>query len=181
MRELSRQLSNIKDDILRRRRIFIRLHGLKLVVDDTDTFKSIDMSVTELTIAEGCVNDVEEWYLNSYSNLKSLRIQNRCFSSLKKFEISNLDKLVSIDIGRSCFTHFLKRVGNNDEKSFSITSCENLTSISIGSYSFSDYAGGCTLENLPSLKTLKLASTNEVSCSFYNSDVTISGWYYSFI
>ena len=173
--DLFKELGRLKDDLIRRRRMHIRQYGIKVIVDDDDKFNSIDTGVTEIVIAEGNLNNIEEWYLNGYSSLKSLRVENRCFSKLKEFHINNLNNLTTIDIGVSCFTHFLKRPGNNDEKSFSITNCDNLVSITIGSYSFSDYAGGFTLKYLPSLKTLKLASTNQVSCSFYNSDVTISG------
>ena len=53
--------------------------------------------------------------------------------------------------------------------------CDELKSIEIGSYSFSDYAGGFELKNLPKLSTIKIGEIRSASFNFCGSSFVIRG------
>ena len=175
LKKLFFEFAEYKNNLLAERRLKIRQMGVKVIADKEEELNSLDEYSIEITIPQNTMFTIENWNVNQYDRLKVLRINSGSFRNLKSFSLSYLKNLTTVDIGDNCCTFAMNKTGNAIEKSFSITNCDNLVSITIGSYSFSDYAGGFTLKYLPSLKTLKLASTNQVSCSFYNSDVTISG------
>ena len=175
LKKLFVEFAEYKNNLLAERRLKIRQMGVKVIADKEDELNSLDEYSIEITIPQNTMFTIENWNVNQYDRLKVLRINSGSLRNLKSFSLSYLKNLTTVDIGDNCCTFAMNKTGNAIEKSFSITNCDNLVSITIGSYSFSDYAGGFTLKYLPSLKTLKLASTNQVSCSFYNSDVTISG------
>ena len=175
LKKLFFEFAEYKNNLLAERRLKIRQMGVKVIADKEEELNSLDEYSIEITIPQNTMFTIENWNVNQYDRLKVLRINSGSLRNLKSFSLSYLKNLTTVDIGDNCCTFAMNKTGNAIEKSFSITNCDNLVSITIGSYSFSDYAGGFTLKYLPSLKTLKLASTNQVSCSFYNSDVTISG------
>lgn len=175
LKKLFFEFAEYKNNLLAERRLKIRQMGVKVIADKEEELNSLDEYSIEITIPQNTMFTIENWNVNQYDRLKVLRINNGSLRNLKSFSLSYLKNLTTVDIGDNCCTFAMNKTGNAIEKSFSITNCDNLVSITIGSYSFSDYAGGFTLKYLPSLKTLKLASTKQVSCSFYNSDVTISG------
>ena len=175
LKKLFFEFAEYKNNLLAERRLKIRQMGVKVIADKEEELNSLDEYSIEITIPQNTMFTIENWNVNQYDRLKVLCINSGSLRNLKSFSLSYLKNLTTVDIGDNCCTFAMNKTGNAIEKSFSITNCDNLVSITIGSYSFSDYAGGFTLKYLPSLKTLKLASTNQVSCSFYNSDVTISG------
>ena len=56
-----------------------------------------------------------------------------------------------------------------------ILNCDELKSIEIGSYSFSDYGGGFELKNLPKLSTIKIGEIGIISFNFWSSSFVIKG------
>ena len=48
----------------------------------------------------------------------------------------------------------------NESKSFHILNCESLESIEIGDRTFSDFAGGFELKNLPQLRSIQFGKYN---------------------
>ena len=74
------------------------------------------------------------------------------------------------------FTKKKNRYGDDPSRSFSISNCVELKSIEIGRYSFSDYAGGFELVNLPKLSTIKIGEIGRYdSHNFYYSSFEIKG------
>ena len=86
-----------------------------------------------------------------------------------------MNHLKSLKIGINSFTEKKNSRGNDSSRSFSILNCNELESIEIGSYSFSDYAGGFELKNLPKLSTIKIGDVGNDSANFYWSSFVIKG------
>ena len=104
-----------------------------------------------------------------FLNLEELIIGNDCFSNVELFNIDGLNHLKSIKIGINSFTKYNNSYDNNKSRSFSILNCDELESIEIGRYSFSDYGGGFELFNLPKLESIKIGeigSDSFIYCSF---------------
>ena len=113
--------------------------------------------------------------------IEELIIGDNCFSNVELFNIDGLNHLKSIKIGNNSFTHLKNNgewdddIANNTNRSFSILNCIELESIEIGEYSFSDYAGGFELKNLPKLSTIKIGEIGSDSYYFCFSSFVIKG------
>ena len=83
--------------------------------------------------------------------------------------IEELSSLTTLSIGSNSFTSMKNGFGNDINKSFHILNCTKLESISIGEYSFSDYAGEFELSNLPQLQSIQIGQSNSNSYNFYSS------------
>ena len=66
-------------------------------------------------------------------------------------------------------------VAYNPNRSFVILNCDELESIEIGSFSFSDYGGGFELRNLPKLYSIKIGEIGSRSYNFFYSSFVIIG------
>ena len=73
------------------------------------------------------------------------------------------------------FTKKKNSYGNDESRSFSILNCDELKSIEIGRYSFSDYCGSFELINLPKLESIKIGEIGSNSSNFYYSSFVIKG------
>ena len=107
--------------------------------------------------------------------LQSITIGDENFMYASTFKIDNLINLQNIVIRQKSFTKYKNTAGDDSSRSFSILNCIELKSIEIGSYSFSDYAGGFELRNLPKLSTIKIGEIEMDSSNFYYSSFVIKG------
>ena len=107
--------------------------------------------------------------------LKSIEIGDNCFRSVQTFRIDGLNRLERLEIRCKSFTEKKNSDGNDESKSFHILNCESLKSIQIGEYSFSDFAGGFELKNLPQLQYIQIGTIGRYSRNFYNSSFVIRG------
>ena len=64
---------------------------------------------------------------------------------------------------------------NNGNRSFHILNCNELKSIEIGLFSFSDYCGSFELINLPKLESIKIGEIGNDSSNFFSSSFVIKG------
>ena len=141
----------------------------------------MNLNVTNLIISSNSCNELNSLNLNEYRYLKSIEIGNDCFMNVGTFNIDGLNELKSLKIGMDSFTHFKSTdkwdydKANNPSRSFSILNCIELESIEIGKFSFSDYAGGFELKNLPKLSTIKIGEIGRDSSNFYYSSFVIQG------
>ena len=154
---------------------------LKIRINNSIELKEMNMNVTNLIISSNSCNELKSLNLNEYRYLKSIEIGNDCFSNVNMFKIDGLKSLKSLKIGSDSFTHLKSGdkwdydKANNPNRSFSILNCIELKSIEIGRYSFSDYAGGFELKNLPKLSTIKIGEIGSWSANFYYSSFVIKG------
>ena len=129
-------------------------------------------------VKSGSYNYVFRFSLTRYPQLNNINIEDDCFASVETFTIDGLDRLMSIIIGKNSFTETKDGKGYSESKSFSISNCPSLLSISIGEYSFSDFGGQFELKNLPSLLSINVGTIggqNMFSYNFYSSEFVISG------
>ena len=90
---------------------------------------------------------------------------------VNEFKIDGLNHLKSLKIGINSFTSLIG--DNNSFRSFSISNCDELESIEIGPFSFSDYGDRFELFNLPKLSTIKIGETEVNSSNFLYSSFEI--------
>ena len=107
--------------------------------------------------------------------MQSVSIGDNNFMYVNTFKIDNLINLKNIIIGQNSFTKEKNDYGSDSSRSFSILNCDELESIEIGEYSFSDYGGGFELFNLPKLSTIKIGEIGSTSSNFYYCSFVIKG------
>ena len=107
--------------------------------------------------------------------LQSITIGDDNFMYASTFKIDNLFNLQNIVIGQKSFTKYKNSYGNDSSRSFHILNCDELESIEIDRYSFSDYGGGFELRNLPKLESIKIGWIWSSSHNFYYSSFVIKG------
>ena len=121
-------------------------------------------------------NSLTTFDLSVFDMMQSVSIGDNNFMYVNTFKIDNLINLKNIIIGQNSFTTRKNSWGDNPFRSFHLLNCDELESIEIGRYSFSDYGGGFELINLPKLSTIKIGSI-ESDISESNNE----GWSVNFI
>ena len=147
-----------------------------------DYIESIDSNVKSIHLPDRICND-EEYTIFDFSRftlLEELEVGSNSFMYVNEFKIDGLNHLKSLKIGMNSFTcvrkndSFDDRIDNNS-RSFHILNCNELKSIEIGIFSFSDYGGGFELRNLPKLSTIKIGEIGSWSRNFYSSSFVVQG------
>ena len=134
-----------------------------------------------IQISNGSYNNVKLFKLLDLNTIESIMIGDDSFCCVDKFIIDGLNHLKSIKIGSNSFTHLKSNdqwdyiKANNGNRSFHILNCDELKSIDIGSFSFSDYGGGFELVNLPKLESIKIGIIGTDSSNFFCSSFEIEG------
>ena len=128
-------------------------------------------SVTILRFVSKCCNELTSLNLNRFNKLKSIEIGDNCFENVDTFSIDGLNELKSLKIGKNSFTKKKNSYGKNTARSFHLINCDELESIEIGRYSFSDYAGEFELKNLPKLSSIKIGVIGSESRNFHELTV----------
>ena len=136
--------------------------------------------MTCIVVVSNCCNKLKSLYLTKYPYLKSIEIGDDCFSNVDIFKIDGLNELKSLKIGDNSFTKNKNSYGSDSSRSFSILNCDELESIEIGRFSFSDYGGGFKLNNLPKLSTIKIGSIETDYSESNNKGWSVNFWYSSF-
>ena len=130
---------------------------------------------TKYIIKPNNYNRVKRFELTNKPFLETIKIGDNSCSNAKTFKIDGLTSLTSLSIGSNSFTQHPTEFGNDSSKSFHILNCDNLQSISIGEYSFSDYGGQFELSNLPELQSISIGNMNVTSYNFYSASLIIRG------
>ena len=153
---------------------------VSITVNNSVELKSMNMNVTNLIICSNSCNELNSLNLNEYRYLKSIEIGDDCFENVELFNIDGLNELKSLKIGINSFTIvksgcWNEYKANNPNGLFHILNCNELESIEIGRYSFSDYGGGFELKNLPKLSSIKIGEIGSDSYNFRYSSFVIKG------
>ena len=147
-----------------------------------DYIESIDSNVKSIHLPDRICND-EEYTIFDFSRftlLEELEVGSNSFMYVNEFKIDGLNHLKSLKIGMNSFTCVRKNDSfddriDNKSRSFHILNCNELKSIEIGRYSFSDYGGGFELVNLPKLSSIKIGEIGSGSFNFVYSSFEIQG------
>ena len=148
-----------------------------LVPFTPNDIESLDSNITSIYITDYSVN-IENYNIFDFSRfnlLEELEIGNDCFMYVNEFILNEYDKLKSLKIGMRSFTTVKNGYGNDESRSFHLLNCNELESIEIGLFSFSDYGGGFELKNLPKLSTIKIGEIGSSSFNFFYSSFVIKG------
>ena len=126
--------------------------------DQYENLDDIPVNATTIIITgDNCYNTPEYTHinLNRFPYLRILIVGDDCFWYTDTFHIDGLQYLELIVVGRNSFTKHKNDWGssnagplNNKARSFSIKNCPKFENLTIGRYSFDDYAGGMTLSSM---------------------------------
>ena len=128
----------------------------RYTVTNWDSYLSIPLYVTALTVAASSCNDnnINVIDLSSLKFLRSVVIGNSCFRYVQTFSIVGLNWLESVSIGHESFGS----TGDLWERSqLKIVNCPQLKSLRINSGSFGRY-NGCELSQLPQLNSIVMGN-----------------------
>ena len=139
--------------------------------------RSIDLNTKSISISNNSCNDKEYtiFDFSRFTSLEELIIGNDCFEYVNRFKMNKMNHLKSLKIGINSFTKTKNSNGNDYSRSFSILNCDELKSIEIGRYSFSDYSGSFELNSLPKLSSIIIGQIGEKSCNFYFASFVLKG------
>ena len=128
----------------------------RYTVNNWDSYLSIPLYVTALTVTDNSCNDnnITVVDLSSFKFLRSVVIGLNCFKYVQIFSIVGLNWLESVSIGRDSFGSSGSLWKGSE---FKIVNCPQLKSLSIGGWSFGRY-NGFELSQLPQLKSIIVAS-----------------------
>lgn len=101
--------------------------------------------------------------LSRFSELEELDIGDRSMKVITKFDLNGLSSLKKLRIGKSSFTNAANSYGYDPIRSFEVTECPALQSISIGDYSFSDYGSILRIENCSLLESIHFGKLSFVN------------------
>ena len=118
---------------------------------------------------------LSDWNVSWFYNLESIEIGDNCFNDVAIFEIKEMPQLRSLKIGSYSFGGNQKNHSNGKIKSFCIMDCESLELIEIGDNSFHSFEGRFKLQNLKSLKTIRIGSIYKDSFNVYRCSCVIRG------
>ena len=134
------------------------VNGIESDIYKGDGSEPINIGMKQLKLTDNCV--LVDWDVSWLLNLESIEIGNDCFRSVKTFKINGLNRLKTIKIGMNSFIRNNDCMMRNESKSFHILNCESLESIEIGDRTFSVFAGGFELKNLPQLRSIQFGKYN---------------------
>ena len=137
-------------------------------VHHRDYINSFDSRKKTVQLLNWTCNDLNYTFfdLSRFTVVEEIIIGNDCFMNVNEFKINNYDHLKSLKIGKNSFTKRKNSSSNDSSRSFHILNCPELKSIEIDEYTFSDYGGGFELKNLPKLHSIMMKSFNFCSSSF---------------
>ena len=142
-----------------------------------DFIESIQSNVTSIHLPDWTCNDLNYtiFDFSRFTSLEELEIGSDSFMNVNTFMIDGLNELKSLKIGKNSFTKKKNWYGNDISRSFHLLNCVELESIEIGRNSFSDYAGGFKLNNLPKLESITIGEIGSNSDNFYYCSFVIKG------
>ena len=160
----------------------ILIHPIIGIINETpisscSELENLPLNATSLNMESNICNsnNMTMFNITDYDSIVLIDIGDDNLMYVNEFIIDGLNHLNSLCIGMNSFTTAKNSFGNNLSRSFSILNCDELESIEIGRYCFSDYSGGFELFNLPNLATIKIGHIGGISYNFRYSSFVIKG------
>lgn len=82
---------------------------------------------------------MEQLDLSQYNYLEHIIVGENSFMNVKQVNITDNVNLKTVTIGKNSFTNHRNSFGMENDKSFSVSNCSSLHSITVGQYAFSDF------------------------------------------
>ena len=143
----------------------------RYTVNNWDSYLSIPLYVTALTVTDSSCNDntITVVDLSSFKFLRSVVIGNSCFKYVQLLSIVGLNWLESVSIGTYSF--WVGSSSSLKDSELKIVNCPQLKRLYIGASSFFRY-NGFELSELPQLKSVTIASSY---CFYYAREAVFRG------
>lgn len=139
-------------------------------------FEKLSKNVKRLKIPSNSCNDVDftEFHLSDFTKLRSVIVGKNSCQNVESVMLSDLPSLSTLEFGMNSFTKAVNSFAKNGSRSFSISNCEKLSSISFDRFSFSDYSV-FNLKALNDLKTLEFGDIVKDSYNFHYASIDLVG------
>ena len=153
---------------------------LYTLITNCSQIQNISQKTASLVMNDNACNsqDISVFSLIDYRNILSIEIGNDNLMYVNEFVMNGLNQLKSLKIGTTSFTEQKDNwdvMTINRSRSFHLLNCNELESIEIGRYSFSDYGGLFELSNLPLLYSINIGEVEYDSSNFYGASFEIQG------
>ena len=123
-------------------------------IETQTQYYDIPSSITDLLFANGFGSTLyQSLSFPSFENLTTIEFGEESFSEVATLSISGLNKLQSLIFHKNSFTLSKNSYAERTNRQLTIKNCPELTTISFGDYSFSDYHS-IQLQNLNSLASV---------------------------
>ena len=127
----------------------ILIHPIIRIINETpisscSELENLHLNATSLVMESNACssNSVTVFNLTGFDNLDLIDIGDDNLMYVNRFVIDELNHLNTLKIGMNSFTKEKNSWRNDPSRSFHLLNCDELESIEIDRYSFSDYSGG---------------------------------------
>ena len=116
-------------------------NGGDVTITSFDEWSRINHKVKTVSFNSECCNEdgFEIMEFTDFPQLTTIKVGDYSLGKVRSLDISGLPNLNSISIGASSFASERRKVVKLENRWFSLRDCPKLSSVSIDSYSFSDY------------------------------------------
>ena len=85
-------------------------------------------------------DDLTKIPLNGFGEIEHIQVGNNCFRNIKNLILEGIQSLSRVEIGSNSFTKQTNGRSSDPSKYFSVTDCPHFETLTVGTYSFSDYS-----------------------------------------
>ena len=152
---------------------FVSLFGTVKNKSDWDALKP---NIISLVVKDSVWSGFTLLDFSRFPSLRRLKIGNNCFMHVTEFNLTGLNKLKKVEIGSSSFTQYMENPPTQKEpnRRFVVSRCPSLQKLTIGRYSFSDYAE-FHIDAVQSLEEINVGILKEWSYNFYYASLELIG------
>ena len=145
-----------------------------MIVRSTDEWNELASDVSFVRVDSGVGNTPSLIVLNMsrFVNLQELSIGNGCFENVKELKLIGMSMLERVVIGENSFTKEKNSWGDDSERHFYLKNCPKVKELRVGRYSFSDYSV-IEIENVNRLEVVEIGELSDVSYNFYSASLRL--------
>ena len=145
-----------------------------MIVRSTDEWNELASDVSFVRVDSGVGNTPSLIVLNMsrFVNLQELSIGNGCFENVKELKLIGMSMLERVVIGENSFTKEKNSWGDDSERHFYLKNCPKVKELRVGRYSFSDYSV-IEIENVDRLEVVEIGELSDVSYNFYSASLRL--------
>ena len=145
-----------------------------MIVRSTDEWNELASDVSFVRVDSGVGNTPSLIVLNMsrFVNLQELSIGDGCFENVKELKLIGMSMLERVVIGENSFTKEKNNWGDDSERHFYLKNCPKVKELRVGRYSFSDYSV-IEIENVDRLEVVEIGELSDVSYNFYSASLRL--------
>ena len=145
-----------------------------VIVRSTDEWNKLASDVSFVRVESGVGNtpSLTVLSMSRFVNLQELSIGNGCFENVKELQLVGMSMLERVVIGENSFTKEKNHWGDDSERHFYLKNCPKVKELRVGRYSFSDYSV-IEIENVDRLEVIEIGELSDVSYNFYSASLRL--------